>query len=727
MNSKELPSISEEQTKFQKKIFNYCEENENEFSRLYCEEFKDKEDELFTYYNDDDIFKKLNENANSFSGLLFLINQLIVIKHVQTAYIYINYLNYIYPQVDELEHYLKILKNDYEKYFKLEKSLIDFINLEINKDKIIKDKILSFSNYNIKILQQKYQIAEKNKDKDEMITLGLFAIKKFGINYGNQLCIIYIMQGKLREALQILLYLTYEKPLDKQVLAHWGKLSIALASQKSYWIMRLGYILFPNELTLLINYTGSNDVTFKEKIDVFDRIFKISPKEPSALINYSNFLAFQGKTKEAIDNLYIAKENSKTFNQVVESNILFLSQYSSSVNYNELTKKHIDYSNNVINAGIKLKALLLQPVKTNKIKIGFVSPDLINHPISYYMFNLIKYLPRDKFDLYIFYTLQRKDLVTNIFMNMVAEKWIDISREDAKSSRDIIIKNNIEVLVDCSGHTAGGRLELFYNRSAPVQCTYLGYPYTTGVKNIDFKFSDQSFANQQDYFTEKIVNIDKSSICFQPLVARLDMVNDSKYAVQCTPALRNKYITFGISTNPSKLNDVVIKVFSKILLSISNSKLLIEATGLNDLSFKAFIIERFSFYGINSEQLILLPRDTRMQYLIYNEIDIALDPFPYNGGTSSLDLLWMGLPLITLRGTVGMSMEGTALMQKLNKKNLIAETQDDYVRIACELASNISNLNSERLMQREILSNSSLMNGPDFGINFGNAIIKIHR
>jgi predicted O-linked N-acetylglucosamine transferase (SPINDLY family) len=335
---------------------------------------------------------------------------------------------------------------------------------------------------------------------------------------------------------------------------------------------------------------------------------------------------------------------------------------------------------------------------------------------------LIKYLPKENFEIYIFYSLQRKDIVTNLFINMVKENWIDISRNDSNTARNIIIKSQIDILVDCSGHTSGAKLELFYNRSAPVQCTYLGYPYTTGISNIDYKFSDFSFSRQQEYFTEKIINVEKSSFSYQPLVSRLDLVNDSKYAVQPSPFIKNNFITFGLSTNPSKLNDEVIKVFSQILLNINNSKLLIEAVGFNDLSFKKLFYERFLIHGIDYDKLILIPRDSRNQYLIYNDIDIALDPFPYNGGTSSLDLLWMGLPMVTLRGNVGMSMEGTALLTKFNKQHLIAESKDEYVRIACDLTSNLSLLNSNRKFQREILQNSSIMNGEEFGENFGKSL-----
>ena len=721
-----LPKINEEQKKFQNEIYIYCRNKLNSFSNEFNIQLKKCEILNNSYISDEEIFSILNKDENSLVGLLFLINQLSKINHVQTAYIYINYLNKLHPDYEEIKNYLEQISITYKNHFKLEKDLNQFIKNVTSEDNIINRKIKSYNFKNTKILQEKFKLSEKSKNEEEMISLGLYAVLKFGAVFSNQLCVIYIMLGKFREALQVLIYITYIKPLDKQVIAHWGKLSIGLASQKSYWIMRLGYILYPNDLALLINYTGSLDVTYTEKKDVFAKLFKISPNNTGALINYGNFLASQGYPDQAIQKLNLAKKNSKTFNQSIESNILFLSQYDVNVNYKDLTDKHIEYARNVIQRGIILDKIVLQPIKTKKIKIGFVTPDLINHPVSYYFYNLIKYLSKDTFEIYIFFTLQRKDIVTNLFIDMVKEKWIDISRNDSNTARNIIIKNNIDILIDCSGHTSGAKLELFYNRTAPVQCTYLGYPYTTGISNIDYRFSDYSFERQQEFFTEKIIDVPKSSFSYQPLVSRLDLVNSEKYAVQPSPFIKKKFLTFGISTNPSKLNDEVIKVYSQILLNIHDSKLLIEAVGFNDISFKKLFYERFLLHGVDSDQLILIPRDSRNQYLIYNDIDIALDPFPYNGGTSSLDLLWMGLPMITLRGNVGMSMEGTALLTKFNKRHLIADTKDDYVRIACELASNLTLLNTNRLSQREILQNSSIMNGAEFGENFGKAIINLN-
>jgi predicted O-linked N-acetylglucosamine transferase (SPINDLY family) len=723
----ELPLLDRQKNDFQKEIFNYCETVNNKFTVEFKKSCQKDLIKLIDNVNDENIYEINNNNNESLVGIIFLINSLYLIKDMQSCYIYINYAKKIYQDFEEIDHYLKIIKNSFKERFKLDNSITEFINIKISEDKILSNKINTYKSLNPRSLQQKYQIAEKSKNEEDMIALGLFAIKKFGKLYANQLCIIYIILGKFREALHILLYLTYENPLDKKIIAHWGKLSIGLSSQKSYWIMRLGYILYPNEVSLLINYSGSLEVKFSEKKDVFEKIFNISPNNTGALINYANFLAFQGLTSEAVEKLNIAKNSDKSFNQSIESNILFLSQYDINVNYLSLTEKHIEYSKHVTNKDLILNIDKVQPLKSNKIKIGFITPDLINHPVAYYLYNLIKYLPREIFDVYIFYTLQRRDLVTNLFMDMVGDNWKDISRADSKEARKIIIKNNIEILFDCSGHTSGARLDLFYNRSAPIQCLYVGYPYTTGIENIDYKILDNSYEEQQSYFTEKIINVPDSHISYQPLVSQLEMVTSLKYAVQPTPFLKNKLITFGLSTNPSKLNEEVIKVFSNILIKVKNSQLLIESVGFNDESFKKFFFEKFKKNGISSDKLILVPRDSRKQYLIYNEIDVALDPFPYNGGTSTLDLLWMGLPMITLKGSVGMSIEGAAMLTKLGKKYLIANNKEHYVNIACEIASDINILNTNRLSQREIFNNSSLMYTTKFGLNFSDTLLKLYK
>jgi predicted O-linked N-acetylglucosamine transferase (SPINDLY family) len=192
---------------------------------------------------------------------------------------------------------------------------------------------------------------------------------------------------------------------------------------------------------------------------------------------------------------------------------------------------------------------------------------------------------------------------------------------------------------------------------------------------------------------------------------------DERYAVKATPALTNGFITFGCCNNLSKISPDVITLWSRILLAIPTAKLLIEAPGLHQREFKKSFVARFEKNGLNADRLILKNRDTANQYLIYHDIDIALDPFPYNGGTTNCDLLWMSIPLITLPGSAEVSRLGLSFVSTIGHPDWAAKTPDEYVAKALELANDVGKLNETRLALRGEVERSPLMDGTLFAKN----------
>jgi predicted O-linked N-acetylglucosamine transferase (SPINDLY family) len=193
---------------------------------------------------------------------------------------------------------------------------------------------------------------------------------------------------------------------------------------------------------------------------------------------------------------------------------------------------------------------------------------------------------------------------------------------------------------------------------------------------------------------------------------------DPKFAPQNTPALKNGFITFGCCNNLAKLSPGVVELWSNILLNIKNSKLLIEAPGLHQKEFKKSVMSRFNSHGIDSDRLILVNRIGEMQYLIYNQVDIALDPFPYNGGTTTCDLLWFGIPLVTLIGETEVARLGYSFVNNIGFPEWAASTKDDYLDTAIQLSSDFERLNSIRLGLRGKVESSPLMDGHKFVKNF---------
>jgi len=214
-------------------------------------------------------------------------------------------------------------------------------------------------------------------------------------------------------------------------------------------------------------------------------------------------------------------------------------------------------------------------------------------------------------------------------------------------------------------------------------------------------------------------------VSYQPLVQRQHLLDSEQFSVKPTPALRNGYITYGISTNLAKVNPAVLATFAAVLAREPTSRLMIEAAGFSDPDLRAEFARRFEVAGVEAVRLDLRPRDPARQYLIYNEIDICLDPFPYCGGTSSLDLLWMGVPMVSKRGVAGMSLAGEYHLRHLDRREWIAIDEADYVEKALALSQSVDQLNGIRMAQRSRMQGSFLMNGPALGRGFSDAFERL--
>jgi predicted O-linked N-acetylglucosamine transferase (SPINDLY family) len=291
---------------------------------------------------------------------------------------------------------------------------------------------------------------------------------------------------------------------------------------------------------------------------------------------------------------------------------------------------------------------------------------------------------------------------------------------DAAAS-NIIYNDNIDILIDLSGHTSKNRLSLFSYKPAPVQASWLGYFASTGMKEIDYFIADQYTIPtniEEGYFREKILKLPDSYLCF----------TEPKFDVNVSdlPSLVNNYITFGCLNNITKVNDDVIKLWSTILNSVVNSKLFLKSMQLNDESFCDIVRNKFIKHGVDGDRLILEAFSPRIDILrTYQKIDIALDPFPYPGGTTSVEALWMGVPLLTKIGSNFLSRLGESLMMNVSMPEWIAQDDEDYVKKAIEHSSSIDKLREIRMGLRQKAISSPLFDSKRFARNFEDAMFKI--
>ena len=316
-----------------------------------------------------------------------------------------------------------------------------------------------------------------------------------------------------------------------------------------------------------------------------------------------------------------------------------------------------------------------------RLRIGLVSGDLRRHPVGYLLRGPLREIARAEFELFAYSNFpQEDDLSAELRQHFSA--WTVVNeRSDAELAR-LIHDDRIDVLLDLSGHTDFSRVAVFARRPAPVQASWLGYFATTGVREIDWKIGDPWVApdNEAGHFTEKLWRLPDSCFCFAP--------PEGAPAVTALPSERNGYITYGCFNNLAKVNDAVIETWSRILHADPAARLLLKAKQLGSNELRAGLLARFASCGIGPERLALEGAGTYAEYLdTYARIDLALDPFPFTGATTTAESLWMGVPVITLKGNRFIAHQGESLMQATGLSGMIAADADAYVQLAVNIAA----------------------------------------
>jgi protein O-GlcNAc transferase len=292
-----------------------------------------------------------------------------------------------------------------------------------------------------------------------------------------------------------------------------------------------------------------------------------------------------------------------------------------------------------------------------------------------------------------------------------------IYRQTDVQAASAIHELGIHILFDLSGHSNGNRLPVFAYRPAPVQVSWLGYFATTGVPEMDYFLGDpiMSPESEQHHFTEKLWSLPKTWLCLKP-------PTDSVF-VSDLPALTNGFVTFGCFGNFSKMNDEVILVWSKILKTMIHAKLHLKSKQYADPEVIKIAHEKFAAHGVAAERLICEGPSLRSGYFeAYNSIDIVLDTFPYPGGTTSVDALWMGVPVLTLKGDRFLSHLGESIATTAGQKDWIAEDHDDYVNKALQFATDLGQLANLRSALRDRVLMSPLFDTSQFAKDFENTL-----
>ncbi|MDA0661771.1 MAG: hypothetical protein O3B08_02910 [Proteobacteria bacterium] len=287
-------------------------------------------------------------------------------------------------------------------------------------------------------------------------------------------------------------------------------------------------------------------------------------------------------------------------------------------------------------------------------------------------------------------------------------RWV-AGIDDAQLAKQIRA-DEIDILVDLSGHTAGNRLLVFQRRPAPVQATWLGYPNTTGMSAIDYRITDAIAdpPGAEPLWREALIRLEAGFLCYAPPADAPD--------VAPLPALSKGHVTFGSFNNLRKVTPAVIETWAKILRRIPTARLMLKARSFADTATRDRFIGAFVSHGVSAERVIL--RDTvasTAEHLgAYADVDIALDPFPYNGTTTTCEALWMGVPTVTLQGNRHAARVGASLLTHTGLCDWIAGNTGAYVEAAIRHAKDIQALATLRRGLRDLAAHSPLCDAPGF-------------
>jgi protein O-GlcNAc transferase len=492
-------------------------------------------------------------------------------------------------------------------------------------------------------------------------------------------------------------------------LRELGELDKAIDAYQYALRLRPDFAEVQNNLVLLLKDRGRMD----EALATCRALLKLRPDIAEAHSNLGLLLKDQGQLDEAIQAYRRAVE-LKPDSARLHTNLLYALLFDPRLDASSLLHEHKEWNQ-------RHAAALAQHIRpqnndrtpNRRLRIGYVSPDFCEHCQSLFTIPLLSNHDHREFEIFCYSAVQRPDALT-ARMQGYADHWCDIASMSDEKIAERIRHDKIDILVDLTMHMAASRLLVFARKPAPVQITWLAYPGTTGMETIDYRLTDPYLdppGAGDELYSEQSIRLPETFWCYDPLT------NES--AVNELPALASGHITFGCLNNFCKINDQVLDLWARVLLTVDQSKLLL-LTPAGSVWDR--LVGRFMERGIRSDRLERVGFQPRPQYLqIYHRIDIGLDTFPYNGHTTSLDSLWMGVPVITLPGSTVVGRAGVSQLSNLHLLELVAQTPERFVEIAAELAADLPRLQELRSTLRLRMLASPLMDAPRFARNMENA------
>lgn len=527
-------------------------------------------------------------------------------------------------------------------------------------------------------------------------------------------------QGKLDEAAASYRRALALKPDSGQVhynlgitLKDLGEWDQAAESFRKVLRVMPGYAEAHYNLGVILNDQGKPD----EAVASYRHALALQPSLTEAHNNLGVILNERGQLDEAVA-CYSQALTLKPDYPEAHSNLLMCLNYLPRLSA-------VDYLNEARlfgrKAAIKVRSHYSTwtcPAKPGRLRIGMISGDFRNHPVGYFLENLLDNIDPSRIELIAYPTQADTDALTARIRPRFAA-WKPLSGMPDEAAAGLIHDDGVHILLDLAGHTRHNRLPVFAWKPAPVQVTWLGYFASTGMAETDYLLADPISVpeSHQTHFSEKVWYLPETRFCFSPPVVNKDLL------VTALPALHNGCITFGSFQSLAKINDEVLPVWGRIFQAMPHARLRLQNRQLHSPMMREQLLQRLARNGIAPDRVTLEQSVPRAEYLAaYGCIDIILDTFPFTGGTTTCEALWMGVPTVTPAGMTMVARQGASMLACVGLADWIARGDEDYVLKALAHAADLEKIGRLRAGLRQQLLESPLCDSPRFARNFADAM-----